>query len=124
MSKFKIIPAENISGVVDIPGSKSYTNRALIIASLIKGQVIISNPLDSDDTRVMIECLKILGIEIKEGKGEISVIGDIEDIKDQQYRLNAKLSGTTIRFLLALSCIVPGKKIIRGDESLNKRPIG
>ncbi len=124
MSKLKIIPAESISGEVEIPGSKSYTNRALIIASLIKGEVVIKNALESDDTRVMIECLKTLGIKIEESLGGIRVIGDIGEIRDLEYKLNAKLSGTTIRFLLALACIIPGKKTISGEESLNKRPIG
>lgn len=124
MSKLKIIPSNNISGEVEIPGSKSYTNRALIIASLIKGEVKIKNPLESDDTRVMIDCLKELGIEIKESENEINVIGDISRIEDKEYKLNAKLSGTTIRFLLALSCVIPGKKMIKGEDSLNNRPIG
>lgn len=124
MSKLKIIPAQNISGEVDIPGSKSYTNRSLVIASLIEGPVSIKNYLESDDTRVMIDCLKQLGIEIKETPAEIKVIGSIKDIKNKEYKLNAKLSGTTIRFLLALCCIIPGKKTISGEESLNNRPIG
>lgn len=124
MKKIQIVPSDNIAGVVDIPGSKSYTNRALIIASLIPGEVIIMKPLESDDTKAMINCLKELGIKIEEKTGEIKVIGDIGDIKDKAYKLIAGLSGTTIRFLLALSCIVPGKKIITGEASLNRRPIG
>lgn len=124
MKKIQIIPPEKVTGTVDIPGSKSYTNRALVIASLIKGTVIIKNPLESDDTRAMIECLKKLGIKIEEGAGEIRVIGDIGEVSDNEFKLNAGLSGTTIRFILALSCIIPGKKIITGEESLNKRPIG
>jgi len=124
MNKLQIIPTNNISGVVDVPGSKSYTNRALIIASLIKGSVTIKNPLKSDDVSVMIKCLITLGIEIKENSESIQVIGDISEVKDQEYQLNAQLSGTTIRFILALSCIIPGVKIISGDDSLNNRPIG
>lgn len=124
MKKFKIVSSGKISGEVLIPPSKSLTNRALIIASLINGEVKIKNPLESDDTRAMIDCLKELGINIEEKVGEICVSGDIRDILDRNYRLNAKLSGTTIRFLLALSCIIPGKKIIFGEESLNNRPIG
>lgn len=124
MNKLKVIPSENISGEVQIPASKSYTNRSLIIASLIPGEVIIKNPLESDDTRAMIDCLKEMGIEIAETPGEIKIIGSIKDIKDKEYSLNAKLSGTTIRFILALSCVVPGKKTITGDESLINRPIG
>lgn len=124
MKKILIIPSKNISGVVEIPGSKSYTNRSLIIASLIEGEVVIKNPLESDDTRVMINCLKELGVKIEERIGKIRVIGDLRDIKKKEYKLNAGLSGTTIRFILALSCVVPGIKIITGEESLNKRPIG
>lgn len=122
--KIKIIPSSNITGEVLIPPSKSLTNRALVIASLIKGEVRIKKPLESGDTRAMIDCLQELGIKIEETDEEIRVIGNIGDIKQKEYRLNAKLSGTTIRFLLALSCVIPGRKIISGDESLNKRPIG
>ena len=57
------VPVNNISGEVEIPSSKSYTNRALIIASLVKGEVKIINPLISDDTRAMISCLKELSIK-------------------------------------------------------------
>lgn len=124
MKRVQIISSENITGVVEIPGSKSYTNRVLVIASLIPGTVIIKNPLISDDTRAMIGCLKELDIKIEERVGEIKVIGDIGEIRGKEYRLDAKLSGTTIRFMLALSCIIPGKKTISGDASLNRRPIG
>ncbi len=124
MSSLKINPAENISGIVDIPGSKSYTNRALIIGSIARGTVKIKNPLYSDDTKAMIECLKTLGIEIESNDNEIIINGSVSDIKDKQYKLNANLSGTTIRFILALSCVVPGTKTITGEESLLRRPIG
>ena len=124
MSNYKIIPSPNISGEVYIPGSKSYTNRALIIASIIKGEVSIKNPLFSDDTKVMINCLKDLGIKITENPNEIKVFGSILDIEDKEYKLNTGLSGTSIRFLLALACVVPGIKTISGDDSLNSRPIG
>ena len=124
MSNYRIIPSSNISGDIYIPGSKSYTNRALIIASIIEGEVSIKNPLFSDDTKVMVNCLKDLGIKITEDPNEIKVLGSIMDIEDKTYKLNTGLSGTSIRFLLALSCIVPGIKTIYGDDSLNSRPIG
>src|SRR3989338_8470471 len=100
MRKLQLIPSKKVIGFVEIPGSKSYTNRALLIAALIKGEVVIKNPLESDDTRAMIECLKELGIKIKVGLGEIRVIGDIGQIKEKEFRLNTRLSGTTIRFIL------------------------
>ncbi len=122
---------------ISIPGSKSYTNRALIMAALTnppkppsrrsnrrtKGPVTLVNYLESDDTLAMINCLKRLGIRIKKEKSTLTVENDINDIKDKHYELDADLSGTTIRFILALSCIVPGVKRIFGKEGLNKRPI-
>jgi 3-phosphoshikimate 1-carboxyvinyltransferase len=119
-----IFPSQKIGGEVDAPPSKSYTNRSLIIASLISGEVEIKNPLESDDTRAMIDCLKTLGIETEETGDSIKIKGNIEDILEKKYELNAQLSGTTIRFILALSCIIPGVKKIYGLEPLNRRPIG
>lgn len=121
----QISPLEkSVTKTVNIPGSKSYTNRSLIIAALTKGKVVLKNPLFSDDTGVLINCLKKLGINIKVKKNEIVVVGDISQVNKGDYDLNVRISGTTIRFLLALCCIVPGTKKLYGDEGLNKRPIG
>ena len=109
--------------IVVMPGSKSYTNRALIMAALTKGQVTLENSLFSDDTEAMITCLTKLGITIKKEKNKLIVENDISVIQDRRHELDADLSGTTIRFILALSCIVPGQKRIFGKEGLNKRPI-
>ena len=124
MSSLIIIPNKNISGELTIPGSKSYTNRALIIAAMTEGEVKIKNPLYSDDTKAMIGCLKDLGVKISDLENEIIVKGSVKDIKNKEYKLNARLSGTTIRFILALVCVVPGVKIITGEDALLKRPIG
>lgn len=115
--------AESISASVSIPGSKSYTNRSLILAALTKGPVRIDNPLFSEDTEAMINCLKTLGVDINVDKNYLLVKGDISQIKEKKYELNANLSGTTIRFILALSCIIPGVKKLYGEQGLNKRPI-
>jgi len=109
--------------IISMQGSKSYTNRALIMAALTKGPVALTNYLESGDTAAMINCLKTLGIRIKKEKNTLAVENDISSVKDRSYELNANLSGTTIRFILALSCIVPGVKKIFGEAGLNKRPI-
>src|SRR3989344_3885033 len=109
--------------IISMPGSKSYTNRALIMAVLTEGSIALVNYLESDDTFAMIECLKKLGIRIKKEKNSLVVENDISVIQDKLYELNANLSGTTIRFILAVSCIVPGVKKIFGEAGLNKRPI-
>lgn len=109
---------------VSIPGSKSYTNRALLLAAMTGSKVKIVNPLTSDDTKAMIDCLKTLGIKVLEKKGSIEISGNLEDIPNRLYNLDANLSGTTLRFLLALATIIPGTKKLFGKEGLNKRPIG
>lgn len=109
---------------VAIPGSKSYTNRALLLAAMTPGTTTISNPLISDDTKAMIDCLKTLGIDTAQTETSIKIAGDIRQITNQEYTLNAGLSGTTIRFLLALSCVIPGTQIITGEHGLLLRPIG
>ena len=122
---YRIEPlAEPVTVTVAVPGSKSYTNRALLIAALTEGPVRIRNPLHSDDTVAMMECLRTLGIAVSQEGADIIVAGDFRDVADGSYELNANLSGTTIRFMLALGCIVPGAKILHGNGHLNKRPIG
>ena len=124
MKRIKIHPlTEPIKASVAIPGSKSYTNRALLLAALRGGSVKVKNPLVSDDTHAMIACLRTLGFKCVFKNDSLIVTGDITKIADKEYNLNANLSGTTIRFLLALAAIVPGTKIVRGRGRLNERPI-
>ena len=114
---------EPICARVKIPGSKSYTNRALIMAALTQGSVSLANPLYSEDTIAMINCLRVLGIQIITQPHRIIVEGDIRAIEEKNYHLFAHDSGTTARFLLALLCIVPGIKILQGTKRLNERPM-
>src|SRR6187397_2622714 len=94
--------AAPVHASVAIPGSKSYTNRALIMAALTPGAVVVKNFLESDDTRAMLSCLRTLGIRCEEAPGQVTVVDDISVVKDGSYDLDVNLSGTTIRFLLPL----------------------
>ncbi len=116
-------PSTITDTIIDIPGSKSLTNRALIMAALTSHSVTIHNPLISDDTEAMISCLQGLGIQINRTLGNIDVMNSFEDVISGTYDLDARLSGTTIRFILALSCMVPGIKTVHGRGRLNERPI-
>lgn len=111
------------TSLIPIPGSKSYTNRALILAALTPGPVTLENPLFCDDTEAMIACLRSLGIHIETQPTQLVVHNDIAVIQNKTYPLFAKDSGTTIRFLLALLCLTPGTKILSGSPQLNQRPI-
>lgn len=109
---------------VKIPASKSNTNRVLLLGALCDGPVRLINPLISDDTKAMASCLNELGIPVTTEEKEFVVDGSISDVKDKPYKLNADLSGITIRFITALACIVPGQQTITGEHGLNRRPIG
>lgn len=112
-----------IGGEVFIPGSKSYTNRAFIIAALTPGETEIRNPLLSDDTDAMMNCLTTLGYDVRR-KDQVVIIGARKELKSADpVILNAQISGTTIRFILALASALPGKKIVTGEAPLRKRPI-
>lgn len=112
------------NATIAIPGSKSYTNRALLLAAVTPGIVTLKAPLFSDDTEAMIDCLQTLGLGIARTATTITVADTISAVANQEYTLNARLSGTTIRFLLALACITPGTQIITGEHGLLLRPIG
>jgi len=109
---------------IEIPGSKSYTNRALLMAALTDSPVTLKNPLFSDDTKAMIDCLNQIGITTTIKKNEIIVEGSIKDVKENNFALNTNLAATVIRFLLPLLCIIPGTKTLTGEDGLNQRPIG
>lgn len=124
MKTYTLIPlASPIEATVDIPGSKSYTNRALLIAALTPGVVEIVRPLISDDTEAMLSCLGALGIQSSRTYSGIRISNDVSSTKIREVDLDARISGTTIRFILALSCVLPGIKVVHGEAPLNKRPI-
>jgi 3-phosphoshikimate 1-carboxyvinyltransferase len=108
---------------VAVPGSKSYTIRALLLAAMTAGPVTLLNPLVSDDTLAMLDCLDTLGIAARHEADRIEVTGSIADVRDGAYTLNANLSAATLRFLLALATVLPGVQTLQGHDGLNKRPV-
>jgi 3-phosphoshikimate 1-carboxyvinyltransferase len=124
MNIFEVAALEkSVTATIEIPGSKSYTNRALVMAALTKGPVTLYNPLYSEDTEAMIDCLRTLGLKIETFPDRTIVYDDISIIQNRSYELFAKDSGTTVRFLLALLCLTSGTKVIKGNARLNERPI-
>lgn len=109
---------------IRLPGSLSFTIRAIVLAAMTKGRVKIINPARCDDVTAMVIILKTLGIKIKESNNSFIVEGDLEAIKNKHYELNAHLSGRTARTALALLTIVPGEKLLTCDKEFKKRPIG
>ncbi len=113
----------NVMNIIEIPGSKSYTNRALVMAALTQGPVTLHHPLYSEDTEAMIAALRTWGLHIETKPYQLLVHDDISIVQNKSYELFARDSGTTLRFLLALLCLTPGFKVIRGSARLNERPI-
>ena len=107
-----------------VPGSKSITNRALLLAALGEGASVIENVLDSDDTRRMREGLQALGIEISDGApGQLLVAGGRSRLRAPSQPIFVGNSGTTVRFLAAAAMLVPGPVTLVGDEAMARRPI-
>ncbi len=124
MNIFEIIPFDNpVRATVEIPGSKSLTNRALVLAALTKGTVTLHHPLYSEDTEAMIGCLRALGLRVETLPDQLIVPDDISIVQNKTYELFARDSGTTLRFLLPLLCLTPGIKAMRGNARLSVRPI-
>jgi 3-phosphoshikimate 1-carboxyvinyltransferase len=120
----EIIPLKTeLDLTLTLPGSKSVTNRAFLCAALAKGASRISGALKSDDTRVMLAALKKLGLKVKEGKGVIEIGGGGGRFKPGALTLDAGASGTTTRFLTALSVLRKGKTLIKGTKRMKERPI-
>jgi 3-phosphoshikimate 1-carboxyvinyltransferase len=118
-------PSGPVSGRVTLPGSKSYTNRALPIAALADGVSTISGALDSDDTRFMVEALKQLGIQVEADwdTSEIHVFGRGGEVPAERAELYLGNSGTSMRFLAALATLAHGEIRLDGTERMRERPL-
>ena len=109
---------------VQLPGSKSYTNRALLIAALARGESTITDALASDDTRYMLTALRALGVTIEEPDPHTYVVtgagGPFPASEGELFIGNA---GTAARFLTAALTLGQGNFSLDGSEAMRKRPI-
>jgi len=126
MSSDLIIHSSHTNGIIKIPGSKSHTIRALVIAGLADGVSVIKNPLLSDDTLSCMKALERLGISFEGGSGEqalLKVKGTGGNLKDPDVTINVGNSGTTLRILTAVAALYKKKIRLDGDDSIRKRPM-
>jgi 3-phosphoshikimate 1-carboxyvinyltransferase len=126
--KLPIVPfTRPVRGTLALPGSKSITNRALILAALAARPVTLRGALFSRDTVLMIEALRALGFAVQadESARTIVVQGRGGGIPNRTARLFVGNAGTAARFLTALVCLRPdGVYHFDGDEAMRRRPIG
>ena len=126
-SPLAILPFENpISGVLSLPGSKSITNRALIIAALCDKTVTLNGALFSRDTLIMIEALRQLGFEIlaDETNSMIQITGRGGSIPNKVASIDVGNAGTAARFITALLALQKGGEYtLDGDPQMRNRPM-
>jgi len=127
MNTLTLKPISHIDGDVNLPGSKSLSNRALLLAALAEGTTTIRNLLQSDDTRHMLNALKQLGIEytLSEDKTGCSVVGNAGALKNAELQeLFLGNAGTAMRPLCAALCLGKGTYVLTGEPRMKERPIG
>lgn len=118
-----IPPAHALSGRVTPPGSKSITNRALLLAALAKGTSRLTGALKSRDTQLMAKALGQMGVTVEEPDATSFVVTSDGTLKAPKEPLMLGNAGTATRFLTAAVTLVEGRVVIDGDESMRKRPI-
>jgi len=116
-----------VRGRVALPGSKSITNRALILAALGRGPVTLRGALFSRDTRLMVAALRQLGFAVRTDENALTVTveGRGGEIPVQEAKIDVGNAGTAARFLTAFVCLRPdGLFHFDGDAAMRRRPIG
>ena len=114
---------KNLNGTVRMPGSKSLTQRALVIASLAHGKSHLTNPLLSEDTNYLIDALRSLGKDIQVSKDTIAIEGSGPAIGNPGRALFLGNNGTALRFLITMVALGTGTFIIDGNKRLRERPV-
>ncbi|WP_295524498.1 bifunctional 3-phosphoshikimate 1-carboxyvinyltransferase/cytidylate kinase [uncultured Pseudacidovorax sp.] len=124
-TEFLDLPAlSGAGGAVRLPGSKSISNRVLLLAALATGTTEIHDLLDSDDTRVMLEALTQLGCTLTRDGTVLRIEGLGGKVKQQQADLFLGNAGTAMRPLTAALALLGGDFQLRGVPRMHERPIG
>ena len=127
MEKLTLQPIGKVSGTINLPGSKSVSNRALLLDALAKGRTRLTNLLDSDDIRHMLNALTKLGVQY-----DLSACKTICTVTGlgRAFSVNEKLelflgnAGTAMRPLCAALCLSEGEFELTGEPRMEERPIG
>jgi 3-phosphoshikimate 1-carboxyvinyltransferase len=124
-TEFLDIPAlESAAGAVRLPGSKSISNRVLLLAALCNGTTTVHDLLDSDDTRVMLDALRALGCGVRHEENALEVTGLGGRAPASHARLFLGNAGTAMRPLTAALAVLGGDFELSGVARMHERPIG
>ncbi|WP_235961158.1 3-phosphoshikimate 1-carboxyvinyltransferase [Falsiroseomonas selenitidurans] len=116
-------PGRRLVGRVAPPGSKSITNRALLLAALARGESRITGALKSDDTRHMADALRAMGVTVAEPDATGFVVTGTGALRAPPGPLFLGNAGTATRFLTAAAALADGPVVLTGDAHMQKRPI-
>ena len=125
MAVLDLAPIARVAGFVTMPGSKSISNRVLLLAALANGETVVRDALEADDTRVMLAALRALGIKAMSGSSpEIRVQGCAGVIPVRSAELFLGNAGTALRPLTAVLAMAGGEYRLSGVPRMHERPIG
>ena len=116
-------PSRPLTGRAMPPGSKSITNRALLLAALARGTSRLTGALKSDDTLYMAQALREMGVAVEEPDATTFVVTGDGTLRRPDKPLFLGNAGTATRFLTAATALVDGDVVVDGDAHMRKRPI-
>ena len=127
MESLTLHPISKVNGVVNLPGSKSVSNRALLLAAMARGKTRLTNLLDSDDIRHMLNALSSLGVNYT--LSEDKTVCDVEGLgrpfdAPEELEIFLGNAGTAMRPLAAALCLGTGEYVLTGEPRMKERPIG
>lgn len=126
MNTYKVKPIGRKDKIdVAVPGSKSITNRALMLAALGNKKCTLKGVLFSDDSRAFLSCLVELGfhVEINESDKIVTVEGMNGEIPNRNAKINVRSAGTAARFLTVMLSVAGGDYLLESSEQMKKRPM-
>ncbi|WP_025740265.1 3-phosphoshikimate 1-carboxyvinyltransferase [Salinivibrio socompensis] len=127
MEQLTLSPVSHVNGQINLPGSKSVSNRALLLAALASGTTRLTNLLDSDDIRHMLNAFTALGVpyQLSSDRTECVVEGRGQAFQtDTPLELFLGNAGTAMRPLTAALCLGKGEVTLTGEPRMKERPIG
>ena len=120
-----IPPLQSASGTITLPGSKSISNRVLLLSALCQGTTVVHDLLDSDDTRVMLAALRQLGCGVQEAGTTVTISGlggQLQHAAPIEFFMGN--AGTAMRPLTAALAVMGGDFTLKGVARMHERPIG
>lgn len=126
MEQYRVRPLRRSEHIkVIVPGSKSITNRALMLAALGNETCVLNGVLFSDDSRAFLSCLQELGfdVNIEEDKKRVTIVGLGGNIPNRNAAIHVRSAGTAARFLTVMLSFAGGHYTLHSSEQMKKRPM-